>query len=160
MNPVHIRHFTENDIDYVIARHKALYQEEYHLSPVFSAYVEKVVRCFARDFDREKECMLIPECDGRPVGSVAIAKTNEETAQFRYYLLEPFMRGKGIGRRLIDLAIDFCRDKGYSHVFLTTISALKAARHLYASKGFRLTHAEPKPAWGEGVVEERWELDL
>ena len=160
MNRVKIRPFQESDIEYVISRHKVLYDEEYSLSPVFAEYVDKIVRAFAKEYDPEKECMLIPEMHGQPVGSVAIVKINDDTAQFRYYLLEPQVRGKGVGHKLIDMALDFCREKGYKHVFLTTISALKAARHLYASKGFRLTQSAPRPDWGRDVVEERWDLEL
>lgn len=155
-----IRDFTLPDIEYVITRHKELYAEEYGLSPVFGAYVEKGVRRFAEAFDAGYECMLIAEQDTHPVGSIVIVRNKEDTAQLRYFLLEPNVRGQGLGNRLVDSALEFCRSKGYRFVFLETISILEAARHIYAKNGFVLTHTHENPEWGSGVTEERWELAL
>jgi len=157
---ISIRSFTPCDIESVISRHKTLYQTESSLSFAFCEYVDESIHQFAHNFDVEKECMLILECNGSPAGCVAIAKADEKTAQFRYYLLEPDMRGRGLGHKLIDMALNFCRQKGYQHVFLLTISAQKAARHLYKSKGFEITKTHKNPEWGKDVLEERWDLDL
>ena len=81
-------------------------------------------------------------------------------AQLRYFLLEPQARGKGLGHKLMDMALDFCRQKGYGHIFLQTCSDLLAARHLYKSYGFVLTDAHANLQWGEDILEERWEMDL
>ncbi len=157
---VTIRDFALPDIEYVITRHKELYAEEYGFSPVFGAYVEKGVRRFAQTFDAENECMLIAEQDTHPVGSIVIVRNKEDTAQLRYFLLEPSVRGQGLGNRLVDSALAFCRSKGYRVVFLETISILEAARHIYAKHGFILTHTHENLEWGRGVTEERWELAL
>jgi DNA-binding MarR family transcriptional regulator/GNAT superfamily N-acetyltransferase len=160
VNPITIRNFIPSDIDYVISRHQILYKEEYKLSPVFGDYVEKGVHHFAQCYDKKKECMLIPEMNGHPVGSIVIAKVDDKTAQLRYFLLEPETRGRGLGHKLVDMALDFCREKGYKHVFLETISALETARHIYASKGFKVSQSHENPTWGKDVLEERWNLDL
>lgn len=160
VNPITIRNFVSDDIDYVISRHQILYEEEYKLSPVFGDYVEKGLHHFAQCYDKEKEYMLIPEMNGHPVGSIVIAKVDDKTAQLRYFLLEPETRGRGLGHKLVDMALFFCREKGYKHVFLETISALETARHIYASKGFRITQSHKNPTWGKDILEERWDLDL
>lgn len=156
-----IRPFTAKDIDYVISRHKTLYQLERNLSSAaFSDYIDEGVRHFVQNFDKEKDGMFILEYHGNPAGSVAIVHTNEKAAQFRYFFLEPEVRGRGIGHKLMDMALDFCREKEYRHVFLWTISAQKVARHLYKSKGFEITQTHENNEWGEVVLEERWDLDL
>jgi ribosomal protein S18 acetylase RimI-like enzyme len=58
------------------------------------------------------------------------------------------------------MALDFCRKKGYKHVFLETINSLKTARHIYQSHGFALTSSHKNFTWGESILEERWDLDL
>lgn len=160
ISPIKIRNFIEDDINYVISRHRILYEQEYGLSSVFGDYVEKGVHHFAQNYNSEMECMLIPEINGRPVGSVVIVKADEETAQLRYFLLEPETRGRGLGHKLVDKALDFCQEKGYKRVFLETICFLEAARHIYASKGFKITRTHRNPSWGEDVIEERWDLVL
>jgi len=52
------------------------------------------------------------------------------------------MRGQGAGHKLLDMAVDFCKEKRYERVFLWTFSTLLAARHLYESKGFHITETQ------------------
>lgn len=160
INPITIRDFSQDDINYVISRHIILYKQEYGLSSAFGDYVKNGVNQFAQHYNKDKECMLIPEMNGQPVGSIVIVKADNETAQLRYFLLEAEVRGRGLGHRLIDMALNFCLEKGYKHVFLETISSLEAARHLYAGKGFTLTKTRKNYSWGNVVLEERWDLNL
>ena len=155
-----IRSFTPSDIEYVISRHKTLYYAERHLSDVFSAYVDRIVYAFADRYDPEADCLNILECNGVPAGSIAVAKVDDRTAQLRFFMLEPEMRKRGYGNRLMELALDFCREKGYRKVFLLTITAQVVARHIYETHGFYRVWSRDKSEWGEGVVEERWDLDL
>lgn len=155
-----IRPFTQSDIEYVISRHKTLYYAERHLSDVFSAYVDRIVYEFADKYNPATDCLNILECNGVPAGSIAVAKAGDDTAQLRFFMLEPEMRRRGYGNRLIDLALDFCREKGYKKVFLLTITAQVVARHVYETHGFYKVWSRNKSEWGEGVVEERWDLEL
>lgn len=157
---ISIRPFTQSDIEYVISRHKTLYYAERHLSDVFSAYVDQIVYEFADKFDPNTDCLNILECNGIPAGSIAVARVDDSTAQLRFFMLEPEMRKRGYGNRLIDLALSFCREKGYKKVFLLTITAQIVARHIYETHGFRRVWSRDKSEWGEGVIEERWDLEL
>ena len=155
-----IRPFTQSDIEYVISRHKTLYYAERHLSGTFSAYVDEIVYSFVENYNPQTDCLKILECNGVPAGSIAIAKVNDTTAQLRFFMLEPEMRQRGYGNRLMDMALDFCRDRGYKKVFLLTITAQIIARHVYETHGFYKVSSNDKFEWGNGVVEECWELDL
>lgn len=155
-----IRPFTQSDIEYVISRHKTLYYAERHLSGTFSAYVDEIVYRFVDHFNPRTDCLNILECNGVPAGSIAIAKAEDATAQLRFFMLEPEMRQRGYGNRLMDMALDFCREKGYKKVFLLTITAQVIARHVCETHGFHKVSSTDKSEWGDGVVEERWELDL
>lgn len=155
-----IRPFTQSDIEYVISRHKTLYYAERHLSGAFSAYVDHIVYEFAANFNGQTDCLNILECNGVPAGSIAIARIDEQTAQLRFFMLEPEMRQRGYGNRLMELALTFCREKGYRKVFLLTITAQVIARHIYETHGFYKVSSQDKSEWGEGVIEERWDLDL
>ncbi len=155
-----IRSFTQSDIEYVISRHKTLYYAERHLSGTFSAYVDEIVYRFVEKYNAQTDVLKILECNGVPAGSIAIAKVDDSTAQLRFFMLEPEMRQRGYGNRLIDMALDFCRTKGYKKVFLLTITAQVIARHVYETHGFHKVSSNDKSEWGEGVVEECWELDL
>ena len=155
-----IRPFTQSDIEYVISRHKTLYYAERHLSGTFSAYVDEIVYRFVEDFDARTDCLNILECNGAPAGSIAIARVDPETAQLRFFMLEPEMRQRGYGNRLMEMALSFCREKGYGRVFLLTITAQVIARHVYETHGFYRVSSCDRSEWGDGVVEERWEKTL
>lgn len=158
--PVTIRRYRAGDEEYIIRRHEELYRKEYALSAVFADYVDRGVRKLATHLDPAKECILIPEMAGQPMGSIAIAHVDDQTAQLRYFLLEPQARGHGLGLQLVAAALDFARKAGYTQIFLETISALTTARTIYSRAGFRLVHEEPHAKWGPDVVEERWEMAL
>ena len=158
--PAVIRGYRKGDEDYMIRRHRELYLKEYGLSAVFAEYVNRTVHELTDHLDPEKECVLIPEIDGQPMGSIAIAKRDGHTAQLRYFLLEPDARGRGLGLRLIEEALTFCRKTGYKRVFLETISLLTTARALYSRMGFQIYQTRIQSDWGREVVEEYWELTL
>jgi GNAT superfamily N-acetyltransferase len=70
------------------------------------------------------------------------------------------LRGKGVGKRLIQAAVDFCRSQRYPRVYLWTFEGLHAARHLYETAGFQLVEQHRGTQWGTEVIEQRFELSL
>ena len=161
MNSVVIRTYQPADVEWVITRHKELYEIEYGFTGDFSDYVEKYVLKFDEYHDESKENMWIAEVNGKPVGVIAVIKVNDATAQLRWFLIEPEERGKRIGHKLMQTLIDFCKENGYKHIFLWTVNILKAARHIYKTYGFELTESVENNSWTRDVIyEERWDLDL
>ncbi len=156
-----IRPFTEDDIDFVISRQVLLYETEYGFtSDVWKSYVAEAVHKLLEQFDPERDCMLILERMGLPCGCIAIAHADDATAQLRFFFVESSLRGLGAGRRLMDTAMAFCREKNYHHVFLWTCDRLDAARYLYAKNGFHITDTHENNEWGAPMLEEQWDLDL
>ncbi|MHB1394524.1 MAG: GNAT family N-acetyltransferase [Clostridia bacterium] len=102
------------------------------------------------------ECRLLIQ----EIGMIAIVRADDSTAQLRWFLIEPHMRGIGLGYKLMKTAVDFCKDKNYKHVFLWTVSILEAARSLYKRFGFELTESKSNDSWGAHLMEERWDLKL
>lgn len=156
-----IRPYQETDITYVIDRQLSLYEAERQFtSEIWKNYLTQGVLSLVERFDSEKDCMFILECDGHAAGCIAITHVEENIAQLRYFFLEPELRGLGAGTRLLNMALDFCREKKYSHVLLWTVSAQESARMLYQKAGFTITETEENNNWGAPVLEEKWEMDL
>lgn len=156
-----IRPYRKADVEYVIDRQLSLYETERQFtSEVWKKYLTQGVLTLVDKFNSEKDCMFILECNGNPAGCVAITHTQKDSAQFRYFFLEPELRGLGAGRRLLDMALSFCEEKGYKHVFLWTVSTQEAARNLYKKAGFKITETSENLEWGVPVLEERWDLDI
>lgn len=158
---INIRPYREEDISYVIDRQLSLYESERRFTTdIWKNYLTQGVIALVENFDPQKDCMFILECDKSPAGCVAITNTNDRVAQLRYFFLEPELRGLGVGTDLLKKAINFCREKKYSQAFLWTVSAQETARKLYKKAGFVITETNENKSWGIPVLEEKWELDL
>ena len=157
---VSIRHdLRPGDVGYVTYLHGTLYAPEQGWDHTFDAYVAIPLAEFAKS-KSPRERIWIVEKEGRIIGSAAIVKFSEKEAQLRWLLLHPEVRGRGLGRRLVEDALDFCRDIGYSSVFLWTVNTLPIAAQLYQSVGFKQTDELTHELWGSTVTEVRYELAL
>lgn len=156
---VNIRPFQPGDIGYVGHLHGKLYEKTYSFGPMFEYYVMKGLTEFMIHNDGGE--LWIAEINGEIVGSIAITKSSDEIAQLRWFVLKEDYHGRGIGKKLMETALDFCKEQHYHHVFLWTVNILEAARHLYRKYNFTLTEEKPNNEWtGTQLLEERWDLDL
>ena len=57
-------------------------------------------------------------------------------------VVDPEHRGRGVGRLLLDAALQFLRSRGAPRVVLSTAARNEAAQRLFASAGFRRTMVE------------------
>ena len=64
----------------------------------------------------------------------------------------------GLGRRLLNEAVAFCRRCEYEYIFLRNVSVLTAASHLLQSVGFEKVAERASERWGVAIVEEWYVL--
>lgn len=147
------------DIGYVIHLHGVIHGRECGFDPTFEAYVAAPLAEFVRH-PSPRQRLWVAEKEGRIVGCIAIVEVSVESAQLRWFLVDPAARGAGLGRRLLDESLAFCKECGYGHVLLWTVSTLAVAAHLYRAAGFIKTEEKPGRMWGVDVVEEKYELRL
>lgn len=156
---VDIRSFQPGDVGFVAHLHGRFYKENYQFGPMFEYYVMKGLTEFMIDTDGGD--LWVAELNGEIIGSIAITKFNDTTAQLRWFILDENYHGLGIGKGLMETAVNYCKNQGYGHVFLWTVSLLEAARRLYQKFNFILTDEKTNEEWtGTKLVEERWDLDL
>ncbi|MEH7419445.1 helix-turn-helix domain-containing GNAT family N-acetyltransferase [Neobacillus drentensis] len=156
---VSIRTFQPGDVGFVAHLHGTLYENTYKFGRMFEYYVMKGLTEFMLNTDGGE--LWIAEVDGKIVGSIAITKSNDLAAQLRWFVLDENYHGMGIGKKLMETAIDFCKKQRYKHVYLWTVSILETARYLYRKYNFTLTEEKQNYEWtGSKLVEERWDLEL
>jgi GNAT superfamily N-acetyltransferase len=148
------------DVGYLTYLHGKIYAEEHGFDLTFEGYVSKYLSEFAaRTNPRERIWLAEQGADGMK-GAIAIVENSPEVAQLRWFLLHPDLRGLGLGKRLLTLAVDFARQQQYQQIILGTTNALATAKTLYEAAGFTLVKAEETYIWGNNVILEDYQMDL
>ena len=148
------------DMGWIVARHGALYGEEYGWDERLEALTAEIVAAFVRNHDPKRERCWIAEREGENVGSALLMRETPEIARLRLLLVEPKARGFGIGARLVEEALRFACEARYRKVTLWTQSVLTAARRIYERAGFKRVHQQTHDTFGKELAGETWELDL
>jgi len=150
----------EEDAKYIVDAHWRTYTEEYQYDRSFIEFFTNPILPYYKNLDLGKENMWILEIDGKPKGTISIMKIDENTAQLRWFLIEPEARNSGYGKKLIQQAIQFCKDNDYKTIFLWTNSILTTARKIYERNGFKLTKSRDRILSNREMKEEKFVLIL
>lgn len=156
------RELRPGDLGAIIAHHGAVYSREHGLDGTFEAHVgASVVAAGERGWPAPNEGVWIVE-DGRThLGSLALTDEGDGSAALRWFVLDPALRGHGLGRRLVGEAVELAEGAGYERIGLETFSELAAAAHLYREQGFGLLWTDTAPRWGrEELSYQRYELSF
>ena len=157
---VTLRTHRPGDIGWITYRHGIFYSEEYGWDETFEALVADILVKFVNKHDPDRERIWIAELDGERVGSVMIVDAGNDIAQLRLLLVEPWTRGRKIGKLLVDECTRYSREKGYKKIKLWTQANLAAARSLYQKTGYQLVEEKAHHSFGHDLVSEVWELFL
>ncbi|MBQ3587892.1 MAG: GNAT family N-acetyltransferase [Oscillospiraceae bacterium] len=154
--------FTQEDIEYSKKRHVEIFDGEYGFSEYFNRYATGAIDKFPQTYNPEKDFMLIAKVDGKFGGTVTLIGEGEEEgiARLRFFFVEPFTRGKGVGKLLFTTAMSMAKEMGYRHLYFSTYNVLEPARNMYRNLGYVITKETPEDEVLPGAVEEIWEIDL
>ena len=163
-----LRALGSGELGWVVARHGALYAQEYGWDHHFEALVARIVADFVQQQDALREAAWVCEWQGLPMGCVFVVQARDDStaqplpgvAQLRLLLVEPTARGRGIGKLLVAECERFAVAAGYRRMRLWTNSCLLAARAIYLAAGYRLLASEPHHSFGHDLVGEVWEKEL
>jgi GNAT superfamily N-acetyltransferase len=162
MSEITIVGYVPGAIGRVAELHAAYYSKAWNFGLYFEAKVASELSEFLRRFDPGRDGFWTANRSGRVEGSIAIdgARANTEGAHLRWFILSDALRGLGVGNRLMQEAVGFCREREFSRVFLWTFQGLDSARHLYEKFGFQLAEQIEGEHWGNRVLEQRFVLVL
>lgn len=158
---IHIRHeIKPGDIGYLIKMHGEHYYETCGYDHTFEGYVCHTFEEFLENYSPEKDRMWLAESGGRIVGSIAIVSRSESRGQLRWFLIDPKYRGMGLGKNLLETALEYSKVFGFESIFLETTQDQEKAVGMYKAKGFKKIRETPVELWGGKIVEETYELIL
>lgn len=162
MSEITVAGYVPGAIGRVAEMHASYYAKHWDFGLYFEAKVATELSQFLQRLDPARDGFWTAVRSGRVEGSLVIdgAKAETEGAHLRWFILSDALRGQGAGNRLIQEAVDFCRQRRYARVFLWTFKGLEPARHLYEKYGFLLAEQLEGKQWGKRVLEQRYVLDL
>ena len=79
---------------------------------------------------------VIEDRAGNLLGTYGLYPLDKETCELRKMYFVPAIRGRGLGRRILERAVEHARRLNYKAIVLETHSALKEAVRLYTRFGF------------------------
>jgi GNAT superfamily N-acetyltransferase len=81
--------------------------------------------------------IFIALSEGKEVGVCALRKVNSEVFEFSKMAVAENSQGLGIGRKLVEAAIEKAKAVGAKRIYLEGNKALEASIHLYRKLGFK-----------------------
>jgi len=162
MSDIRLSGYVPGVIGRIAELHAIYYYRHWGFHVFFESKVATELSEFLRRFKEERDGFWVANVDERIVGSIAIDGVNHDNkgAHLRWFIVAPEDQGQGIGKILIEEAIEFCRRKRFGRVYLWTFAGLDAARHLYERYGFRLCEQCEGYQWGKTTTEQMFELNL
>lgn len=146
----------------LIARITQMHALYYARETGFGQHFESVVAGGLADFcnrlENPRNAIWAAVKDGQIIGSIAMdgEDMGGDAAHLRYFIVDDGVRGVGIGRRLLTIALAFADDRAFAETHLWTFSGLAAARRLYEAHGFVCVEERPGLQWGKEVLEQRF----
>lgn len=143
-----------------------LHARYYHRFWDFGLFFERKVAGglteFLGRFDASRDGLWLAVSEDVIVGSIAIdgKSAQQADAHLRWFIVDMDIQSTGVGRRLLDRAVSFCRKCRHPKIYLWTFEGLDAARHLYESSGFTLSKEIMEDSWGKSVKEQLFEKVL
>ncbi len=162
MGEVELSGYVPGAIGRIAELHGTYYHKHWGFDLFFESRVATELSEFLRRFNEARDGFWVAIVEGKIVGAIAIDGINHDSkgAHLRWFIVAPENQGQGIGKTLLQKAVDFCRKKKFRRVYLWTFAGLDPARQLYEKYGFRLCEEFEGNQWGKTVIEQRFELTL
>ena len=142
--------------------HATYYKKHWNFDLFFESKIATELSEFLNQFNPGHDGFWLAMVDDKIVGAVAIDGKEAKTsgARLRWFIVDPDYQGRGVGQRLLEEAITFCRKADIQRAYLHSFAGLDAARHLYEKFGFVLCEEKQDKTWGMTVTEQTFELTL
>jgi putative acetyltransferase len=115
---------------------------------------------FDRHYAPPHGTFFVIRAGGAVVGSVGAERLPGAAAELHRLYLDPELRGRGLGRALVEAILGWCQAEGIRHLLLWSDTRFDRAHALYARMGFRQTGEREIPGDVNQTREFRYERDV
>ncbi len=158
------RTLADDDAARIAELHRRVYVPEYGMNDVFVARVAEGVReAIAVGWPQSGGGVWLIDGPRDRVelrGCLALTDEGDGLGRPRWFVLAPELRGRGLGRGLVDELVARAREQGFERLELETFSALSAAARIYRELGFRVTSERRRKDWGPPITYQHYRLEL
>ena len=105
-----------------------------------TVYYDATTDALYKLFRQPGSIYYVAEVAGELIGGAGIFPSPglpDGTCELVKMYLSPAARGKGLGKMLIDKALQFAREAGYRNVYIETMPELRKAMSVYEKFGFK-----------------------
>lgn len=157
-----IRGYVPGALGRIVELHGNYYSQHWDFGFYFESRVAKGFAEFLERYDELRDGIWLATLNGTVEGSIVIDGHHAETegAHLRWFIVSDALRGTGMGNKLLTTAIEYCRQREYTSVYLHTFEGLDAAKHLYEKSGFQLIEQSTGTQWGTEVNEQKFLLEI
>jgi GNAT superfamily N-acetyltransferase len=92
-----------------------------------------------RHYGGERGAFWVARLDGEVVGSVGVERLPDGRAELHRLYLDATLRGRGVGRALVDAVLGWCRAARIARLTLWSDTRFDRAHRLYEGMGFAKT---------------------
>lgn len=147
-------------LGWTVSEHGRYYAKHWGFGPYFESKVASEMADFIRRSDATGN-HIWSASDAE--GYLATLTLDGDEAQgglthLRWVFVSDRARGKGLGWRLVETAVEQAKTDGMRGIYLTTFTGLDAARRIYDGSGFQLVQEANDSTWGTEVLEQRFEV--
>ena len=162
MSEVRLCGYVSGAIGRITELHAIYYKKHWDFDLFFESKVATELSGFLGRFDPAHDGFWLAMMNDKIVGAVAIDGNEAKTsgARLRWFIVAPEYQGRGVGQRLLEEAVTFCRAANIRRLYLHSFAGLDAARHVYEKFGFVLREEKQDKTWGRVVTEQTFELHL
>jgi RimJ/RimL family protein N-acetyltransferase len=97
---------------------------------------------------------------GRVVGSIGVERVDPSTAEIHRLYLDAHLRGRGLGRALVEEVLVWCRMRGFTRLVLWSDTRFEHSHRLYDRMGFARLGERTVPDDLNDSREYRFERDV
>jgi len=143
--------------------HAIYYAREWGLGAFLEAKIAAEAAGFVSRYDPDTDLLLLALSGQAIAGSIVVdlndpaskaVEGNDRGAHIRWFIVDDSIRGTGIGRKMMQRAVDHIDRFAGGKAWLTTFAGLDAARALYEDFSFRLAREQRDETWGDPVHEQ------
>ncbi|MBF0762020.1 GNAT family N-acetyltransferase [Dysgonomonas mossii] len=114
--------------------------EEFGANQPGTVYYDQSIWSLSDIVNNDKSAYFVIEENNKILGGAGIYPTQglpEHTAELVKLYTIPETRGKGYGKQLINICLDFAKQVGYKYIYLESMEELSMAVGLYERLGFK-----------------------